>query len=61
MKTTTFLKIQKELNITVNVINKFSGYYAYEVEVFDWNSERAPFKVLLNNKESFYSQIKSKI
>lgn len=60
MNKSNIKKLENKFNLSIWVKNKYSGHYAYELEILDYNTNRL-FTMLLNNSSSFYKQIENKL
>jgi len=52
-------KLENKYNISIHITNKYSGFYSYEFEIFNYNKDTAPGKLMINSKEPIYKQIEN--
>ncbi len=51
-------KLQKKYNITIYILNKFSGHYTHEIEIWDFENDKYP-KLFLKSNQPIYKQIEA--
>ena len=51
-------KLEKKYNITIYVLNKYSGYYSHEIEIWDYEQDIYP-KIMLVSNKPIYKQIEA--